>query len=810
MIIIKKPITAAITMRDLNFIEDDSQDVAVAEPQIPAPSQIIQKPVPSAKIQTPEAVQAPTPVVEPISAQPTIQSPTSPAPVPLTLPESQITNPALNKLLSEGYKRVGWEEGVTRRGVPDAFPDDILEKMLNVKLVGEYGGQTVEQFLVSKFTKQSDVDKSNEYIIPTHEDAKGRLNFIIISKMLSPDRQRGWDLQSKIMSHVNEQQYIDSIQDKKKHVSTVKNRINQLDKEGIPLRIQEMFPMPPADSWSSLKQKNVMEPRIHAEQLSEAFKQKAWEYGKEPVNEKGEIIKSGEKGSRTYAAFEELNRVYDILSRTKTDYWNPPSNMTKQIGSVFPYEGRRAFDKFEYMKKLLYLAMVHNEKTGGKLAESINSIIKPNGPINLDRSLWSRGHQFYSDYSMVDPIREHIEPFDFYDALMSGRKGGVSMDLRGEEGGLVREYSGKYEGFRESEEDAKERRDPIKKVNDPLMLIKNPLVTGEDDKELPTKRKFTVPNASQKIYESMFPKIRTKADLQERVNKLLEDPVLEKEESDLTPEEKSKEVKINQEINLIEKTLMSLPEHVDVGKAYEQMMSGSSGITTLNIENVMNKMLERKKGEGGIALSPLKVGPKGIENFIRENGLLPSTPDDSIKGLSENIFKVLSNFNKIRSEIFKNKKDSNDLILATLPSMEQKYLQNIQSPPPQNETESFIYRTKKMESEVKLLILKFIEDGLKGATNKRSFEKTIMDDMGKRRELSSVYTQKELDTGKVMLSTQNNLAIQRLDLLSREIASEILGQIYEIGKRNKTLEAKVLHQIRVALFLFKNHLSKIG
>jgi hypothetical protein len=178
--------------------------------------------------------------------------------------------------------------------------------------------------------------------------------------------------------------------------------------------------------------------------------------------------------------------------------------------------------------------------------------------------------------------------------------------------------------------------------------------------------------------------------------------------------------------------------------------------------------------------------------------------------LSNNIFKVLSNFNKIRSEIFKGKKDSNDLILSSLPSMEQKYLQSIQSPPPQNETENFIYRTKKMESDVKLSILKFIEDGLKGVKNKRSFEKTIMDDMGKRRELSSVYTQKELDTGKVMLSTQNNLAIQRLDLLSREVASEILGQIYEIGKRNKTLEAKVLHRIRVALFLSRNHLSKIG
>ena len=799
-------------MKDLNFIEDNPQGVVVTEPEKAVepvkPVQPIQKEVPPA----PAKVQELPPVKPPVP-QPEVKKPPLPKSISLPAYFPEHTNQALNDLFSEALDRMGIEEGVKKMDFSGKVPDDILEKMLQTKLVGpQYGDQTVEDFLRKSFTYLSEVEKENKYIVPSHEDIKEALEHVIIDKMLKTQRIRGWDVQKKIISFALNQ--ADIIRDKYIHIQTVGGKIRQLEREGIPLNVQEMFPMPPEGAWAGMKQLNVMQPRIRAERLTEAFRQKDWEYGKEPVNEKGEPVRAGEKGSRTYAAFEEFNRAYDILSRTKTDYWKPPTKMVRQMEPVRPFGGSRDVDRFEYMKRLLNMAIDQNEKTGGKLAESVNAIIKPNNPINLNRGVWSKGHEFYVSYPMIDPIRTHEEPYDFYDSLMSGKAGGPSMDIRGEEGGLVREYSKKYEGYKESEEDVKEQRDIIKKVHDPLTLISTPLMSLTESSELPMKRKFTVPNASQKVYEHMFPEIpKTKEEVQKKIEQLESHPIFEQDPDTLTPEQRKEESDITEKIGFLN-NIMKLPENVDVGKYYEYAMAIKSGISQASIENIISKMYERRKGEVDPIFSPLS-GAQNIENFIKQNQFLPKASDADLKYLSENISKVFSNFIKINQEYLRTGKGGDirkveEALKPVIENLKSKYQQELQKPEPQDETQKFFDRTSRMEADVKLGILDFLENELKGAVKPRDLEKFIMDAMGKRHELVSTYTQKELNTGKIMLSHQNNLAIQRLAHLVIEVAKEVLHPIYEKGKQEGKLTAKVLQQIRVALFLCNNSLLKMG
>jgi len=812
MIILKK-YAATFTMQDLN--DPNMWDEPSGQPQKPEEKKVVPQPqvAPVPQQQAPKPA-VPTPITPMAPSEPeTEQQAEEAAP---TVPAISAFHKSINDSFLKAVQMMGLQFG--KKYQPNDVkidpPDAIIEEMLNTKvdvLKGKKREETLREYLTPILRLVGlggGIAETKTEHAPIPEQNYKAYVANKIKKFLTRERIRGWDFANYIIYRP-----LAAI-DKPQWVTTLLTRTREVEQEGIPQHIQEMIPMPPSNI---LRSKPEMAGRIRAERASEAYRTKNWEYGTAPRDENGDFVRAGEKGSRTYSAIENFNRVYNILSKTNNEFWSPPPVPDRKLTyQVRPFGGSKDYGPkgrpYSFMEEVIQKAIADNEKTKGALQDSINRQLPPDQQISLDRASWTKGGPNYVNKEMVDPYKLSRDPQNFYKAMQyGGQTFSYDISAEGDEGEQINVFDPSEKATTGLESDIKERQ-KLLRVYDPLTLLENPLMRTDPTVDRPLKKVYTIPAVSRKVMKHMFDVPERAEDLHVYIPKKIQDlnsqidHLMETEDLEQNPEADQAVTRMDKEIKQWQALQKRLPELDDktASDLAKKISSFGSGITQETLEQVLYDLQLAD-------IAPTR-GVHVIEDFLNRNALENGIDPSYIKPLSENIYKVYNNLAAMRKQHIEPQRatEIKGEIQDIAQGLKAKYESQLAQPVSTDETNQFYGNTAKMEADVKLTILDFLQNQMKGAVQGTKIDEIILDQLKKRKELNTNYTKHELDTGDILLSQNNNLASQRLHHLVVELSSEILRELYKRGLAKGTLTAETLFNIRVALFVNKNILLKNG
>jgi len=809
MIILKK-YAATFTMQDLN--DPNMFDEPSVQPQKPEENKVIPQPqvAPVPQQQAPKPA-VPTPAAPIVSPEPEMEQQTEEA-VP-AVPTISAFHKSINEAFMRAIQTMGVQFG--KKYQPSDMkanpPDAILEEMLNTKLDflkgrgKKTGEEDLRQYLRPILCLVGLCGEAN--MQPPEANYKAYIANKI-KKFLTRERIRGWDFANYILQRPL------AATEKPQWVTTLLTRTREVEKEGIPQHIQEMIPMPPSNI---LRKKPEMANRIRAERASEAYRTKNWEYGAAPVDENRNHVRAGEKGSRTYSAIQNFNRVFNILSKTNNEFWSPPPVPDKKLTyEVRPFGGSKDYGPkgrpYSFMEEVIQKAIAENERTQGALQNSINRQLPPDQQIDLDRTNWIKGGPNYVNKEMIDPYKLSRDPQNFYKAMQyGGQTFSYDASAEGDEGEKINVFDPSEKANTGLESDIKERQ-KLLRVYDPLTLLENPLMRTDPTVDRPLKKVYTIPAVSRKVMKHMFDVPERAEDIHAYIPKKIQtlnsqiDHLMETEDLEQNPEADQAVTRMDKEIKQWQALQQRLPEIDDktASDLAKKISSFGSGITQETLEQVLYDLQLAD-------IAPTR-GVHVIEDFLSRNAFENGIDPSYVKLLSENIFKVYNNLATIKKQHVEPQKaaEIKGEIQDISQGLRNKYENQLAQTLPSDETNEFYGNTSKMEADVKLTILDFLQNQMKGAVQGTKIDEVILDQLKKRKELNTNYTKHELDTGDIMLSQNNNLAAQRLHHLVVELSSEILRELYKRGLAKGTLTAETLFNIRVALFVNKNILLKNG